>query len=177
MRNITKKMKCFYCGATLNPHGVFHPQCPACGKPAAVERVPDRKTQCGHCAERLEPEDRYCRICGTKVGEGAYAPYPFAILDLLEMQTVYGPEPPSSAEYKCDKCGHSWLSFETIEAKRFCPKCGSETMPSPVDEMGFFDVRSFSSIDDDDGFINISPSSSDDDENGGFSSFFADDLW
>lgn len=75
------------------------------------------KEQCGHCHAYLEPDDRYCRQCGTKVGDGAYAPY----LDL--MQCIYGP-PPEEREHICQQCGYKWTTYRMIDDQKYCPKCG-----------------------------------------------------
>ena len=35
----------------------------------------DYSGRCGNCHERLGKNDKYCRYCGTKRGEGKFRPY------------------------------------------------------------------------------------------------------
>lgn len=107
---------CVGCGAPIRGE---ESRCSVCG---AVNEaggwVAPTKSQCGNCHARLSPNDNYCRICGTKVGEGAYEPY----LDL--MQCIYGPMPVERT-HSCPQCGFRWTTCLMIDNQDYCPKCGS----------------------------------------------------
>lgn len=109
---------CRTCGHVI--HG-DEPRCSVCGalNETAGWVQPNRKGQCGNCHAGLEPEDKYCRICGTKAGEGAFAPYQNL------MQCIYGPMPVQRT-HTCPQCGFSWITHLMIDRQRFCPKCGCE---------------------------------------------------
>ena len=66
----------------------------------------------------LGEDDRFCRYCGTRRGEGSFLPYENYIL------TVYGP--PISQRFVCGDCGYEW-AVRTLGGSRarFCPRCGS----------------------------------------------------
>lgn len=106
---------CTYCGKTVRYGQAF---CGYCGKPNIFWSIPD-KTQCGNCHNHLEPGDKYCRICGTKVGEGAYEPYQ----DI--MQCIYGPMP-EERTHMCKRCGYKWETCLMIDDQAYCPKCGGQ---------------------------------------------------
>lgn len=78
------------------------------------------KDQCGNCHATLTDGDKYCRICGTKVGEGEYAPY----LDTI--QCIYGPMP-KTREHECKGCGYKWTTCLMVDKERYCPHCGYDT--------------------------------------------------
>lgn len=114
--------------AKPNPRG----KCPCCGNPILYGaticvycgRPNDswRETgegQCGNCHAPLGPDDRYCRICGTKVGKGAYEPHQ----DLMEC--IYGPRP-VEREHTCRKCGFKWTTCVMLDDEKYCPKCGGK---------------------------------------------------
>lgn len=86
---------------------------------------PDR---CGNCHNLLEPGDRYCRLCGTKVGEGAYAPF------LNLMQCIYGPAPVNRT-HTCPTCRYTWETFLMIDDEKYCPKCGGSGLNTIEDEI------------------------------------------
>lgn len=87
------------------------------------------KDQCGNCHANLQEGDKYCRICGTKVGEGEYAPY----LDIMEV--IYGPMPVERV-HTCEKCGHTWTTCLMVDKEAYCPMCGGNA-PYGREE-GFF---------------------------------------
>ncbi|MDO4632493.1 MAG: hypothetical protein Q4B01_01400 [Eubacteriales bacterium] len=84
----------------------------------------DYENRCGNCHSHLEEGDKYCRVCGTKVGEGAYEPYS----DM--MQCIYGPAPVMRT-HVCKDCGYSWEAYMMVDDQKHCPQCGGE---APVKE-------------------------------------------
>lgn len=109
------EMECTYCGNTIHYQDSH---CPFCGKlnESAGWRETGR-TQCGNCHAFLEAEDKYCRICGTRVGEGPYEPYQ----DLMEC--IYGPMP-EDRTHICKSCGYKWTTCKMLDEEKYCPKCG-----------------------------------------------------
>lgn len=85
------------------------------GKPWQ-KRSRDYKNRCGNCHAYIG-EAGFCVYCGTKAGEGAFAPYEEI------MQCVYGP-PPVEREHTCTVCGHVWSTCAMIDRVRYCPQCG-----------------------------------------------------
>ncbi len=77
---------------------------------------------CANCGmEFLSDEDMYCRICGTKRGEGEYDP------SNNFNACVYGP--PMIAKIRCENCGFSWTSsFWGTDFSKYCPRCGQESL-------------------------------------------------
>lgn len=80
------------------------------------------ENQCGNCRAYLKDGDLYCRKCGTKRGEGKFAPY-FSPEDNI-MQCIYGP-PPVKRKHICPECGYSWETTLMIDEEYYCPKCGA----------------------------------------------------
>lgn len=79
----------------------------------------DYEGRCGNCHAVLGHDDKYCRYCGTKRGEGAFAPYK------NEFYCVYGP--PVKKKYKCQRCGHIWITSTLgTDSAKYCPLCGEE---------------------------------------------------
>lgn len=77
----------------------------------------DYTNRCGNCHKYMDPEDRYCGNCGTKRGEGAFAPY------RNEISCVYGP--PFECRYRCSHCGNEWTESSIGgPGYKFCPNCG-----------------------------------------------------
>lgn len=117
--------RCRGCGRRIRSD---ESRCAVCG---AVNEsggwVVPTKSQCGNCHANLSPHDKYCRICGTKAGEGAYEPYQ----DL--MQCIYGPMP-VERKHTCTKCGYQWTTCLMLDDQRYCPKCGSPAMVEEYDE-------------------------------------------
>ena len=83
------------------------------------------KDQCGNCHAHLGPEDKFCRICGTRRGEGAYEPYREI------MQCIYGPMP-ETRTHTCKQCGYSWTTCVMIDDQRYCPQCGGDAPYAPT---------------------------------------------
>ena len=80
----------------------------------------DYEGRCGNCHKLFdEPEDEYCRYCGTKRGEGEFRPY-----DNMN-ECIYGP-PPTERVHTCRKCGYTWRTRRMIDRSAFCPKCGGD---------------------------------------------------
>ena len=86
-----------------------------------LNKVSDYKGKCGNCHSDLDDNDKYCRICGTKRGEGSFLPY------FNETYFAYGP--PIKMQIKCRKCGYTW---ETIvfggDDSKYCPQCGKKNL-------------------------------------------------
>jgi len=78
----------------------------------------DGIVQCNNCHEWLGPDEKFCRKCGTKRGEGIFEP-----IDNI-MQCVYGPEPVMRI-HTCRQCHYKWTNIVMIDDDRYCPKCGS----------------------------------------------------
>ena len=74
--------------------------------------------RCGNCDAYLDEDDRYCKYCGTKRGEGKFIPE-----DNIPV-CVYGP--PVTKKYLCSKCGHAWITHGLVGGKdsKYCPRCG-----------------------------------------------------
>ena len=72
--------------------------------------------QCLNCLATLGKDDKYCKICGTKKGEGSYCPTSESML------CIYGP-PPVKRRYKCEKCGYKWEDYTMVPHHRYCPQC------------------------------------------------------
>lgn len=78
----------------------------------------DYTNRCGNCHKSLDENEKYCRYCGTKRGEGAFQPYQNI------MQCIYGPMPQKRV-HKCTACDHWWQTMLMIDNEKFCPECGS----------------------------------------------------
>ena len=116
--------RCFYCRENIR---FGEETCRWCGRKNDKWIAPDYSC-CGNCNARLAPEDRYCRICGTKAGEGTFDP----IEEI--MQCIYGPEP-VERKHVCQKCGYTWTTCAMVDRENYCPKCGG---PAPYLEDDFF---------------------------------------
>lgn len=78
----------------------------------------DYTNRCGNCTEYMRPEDKYCRYCGTKRGEGRFLPF-------YNQSTVLYGAPMVKKKYKCDNCGHLWVTGVLGgENSLYCPMCG-----------------------------------------------------
>lgn len=75
------------------------------------------ENQCGNCHATLGEKDKYCKKCGTKRGEGAFAPYKNV------MRCIYGP-PPVERTHLCSGCGYQWTTIAMIDTDKYCPQCG-----------------------------------------------------
>lgn len=82
----------------------------------------DYMNRCGNCTKFLAEEDRYCRYCGTKRGEGAFKPY------MVSAFCIYGP-PPIKQKYECRHCGNSWIASMSVGHQKYCGQCG---MPAEI---------------------------------------------
>lgn len=78
----------------------------------------DYEGRCGNCHSRLQENDKYCRHCGTRRGEGAFEPYQNL------MQCIYGPRP-VERKHRCTQCPHTWVSCLMVDDEDYCPECGS----------------------------------------------------
>ena len=79
------------------------------------------ENRCGNCKEYIGSNDKYCRHCGTKRGEGAYEPY------FEDMRCAYGP--PVKVKTKCLSCGYIWITGNLGgDRSEFCPQCGKKTV-------------------------------------------------
>lgn len=85
----------------------------------AAQYSTDYTDRCGNCHEFLEKEDRFCRYCGTRRGEGEFEPY----LNLFEC--VYGPKP-VRRKHRCTQCGNEWMTCLMIDDEKYCPLCGGK---------------------------------------------------
>ena len=88
----------------------------------------DYENRCGNCHGFFEENDKYCRYCGTKRGEGAFAPYQNF------MECIYGPAPVKRT-HECPKCKYTWETFVMIDDEDYCPQCGARA--AVVKESGF----------------------------------------
>jgi len=106
----------------------------------AVRQFPDRKEvedvligsgyihdtdytdRCGNCTEYMRPEDKYCRYCGTRRGEGKFLPF-------YNQSTVLYGAPMVKKKYRCDNCGHLWVTGVLGgEISLYCPMCGCDRL-------------------------------------------------
>ena len=94
------------------------------------EETVDRENTCGNCGRRLRTEDRYCRVCGTRRGEGAFVP------NRNLMQCIYGPRPIERG-HKCTQCGYSWIAVMMVDNQKYCPQCGSRAEEVPPEEVSW----------------------------------------
>lgn len=109
-----KMVTCKKCGKMFD---ASERSCPHC-KDSQEKWITDYEGRCGNCQTKLEPNDKYCRICGTKRGAGSFKPYQNM------MTCIYGPRP-VEREYYCKVCSYSWRNIGMIEDK-YCPNCGNE---------------------------------------------------
>ena len=87
--------------------------------------------RCGNCHHPLKPGDKYCRKCGTERGKGAFEPF------LNRMDVVYGP--PIKMQYKCQACGHKWVTVCLGREESFyCPSCGEKAAKLEKEVVGTF---------------------------------------
>lgn len=78
----------------------------------------DYEGRCGNCHRRIQDNDKYCRYCGTRRGEGKYKPYQTII------QCIYGPRPVKRVR-KCTKCQMTWETQLMVDNEDYCPECGA----------------------------------------------------
>lgn len=77
------------------------------------------ENQCGNCHAGLEEGDKYCRMCGTKRGEGEFKPYRNV------MECIYGPMP-EKRKHVCTQCHYTWTTEVMLDEEYYCPKCGGD---------------------------------------------------
>lgn len=94
------------------------------------KRILEYGNRCGNCHAKLNPDEKYCSICGTERGKGEFAPY------TNNMYCLYGP--PITHYYKCKKCGHIWgiLSLGGVRESKYCPMCGTKHIINTETEYG-----------------------------------------
>ena len=82
----------------------------------------DYHVRCGNCNCTLDPDDCYCRFCGTKRGEGEFEP---------ENNEFFGIYAPSIwTRYQCEECSKTWEgTVFVIHKLNYCPRCGKKTLP------------------------------------------------
>ena len=68
----------------------------------------DYRGRCGNCHELFDnDEEKYCKYCGTKRGEGEFKPYD------NQIYCIYGPMPEKRTR-ECVKCGNQWTYINKI---------------------------------------------------------------
>lgn len=85
----------------------------------------DYNGKCGNCHKSFHGDEKYCRYCGTKRGEGKFEPYQNLI------QCIYGPVPVKRVR-KCTKCTNLWETFLMIDREDYCPQCGAPSLLEPT---------------------------------------------
>ena len=113
MKNSNPVGRCRRCGAEIHFQDKV---CARCGEINDCWVTPDT-SRCGNCHALLDEDDRYCRICGTRAGEGAFEPYQQI------MQCIYGPRP-EERTHVCETCGYTWTTCQMLDREKYCPKCG-----------------------------------------------------
>lgn len=75
--------------------------------------------KCGNCGHSLGYEDKYCKKCGTRRGEGRFSPM------RSSYDCLYGS--PDILRYKCPKCGKTWFwgSYSKDDDPSYCVNCGT----------------------------------------------------
>lgn len=77
--------------------------------------------RCGNCHSKIGENEKYCRYCGTKHGEGYFSP---EITNYYEC--VYGP--PVRMKYLCEDCKNSWYTIIMAgDNYEYCPRCGKKS--------------------------------------------------
>ena len=101
----------------------------------------DYKGRCGNCHSHLQKGDKYCRNCGTKVGEGKFEPY------INPTYCVYGPM--VANKYTCPKCINTWSECNPGgRGDTYCPQCGTkiEDIVGLVSDLGPFILETEESV-------------------------------
>ena len=113
--------RCPQCGSSIRLKDNF---CSNCG---ARNTWRDRKYRkvCGNCGAKVTEGDKYCRICGTLVGNGAFVPQMS-----MTGNRLYGPRP-IPRRHVCENCGHQWTTSLMVDKEAYCPNCGG---PAPIVE-------------------------------------------
>ncbi len=89
--------------------------------------------RCGNCGNGMDRNDKYCRSCGTRSGEGRFEPRSHqndALYGCLYVLRV-----------TCPRCGKTWnwLSVGPSEGS-FCTDCGVRGLIGKAKETSFFDL-------------------------------------
>lgn len=74
---------------------------------------------CANCNSSVKKDDKYCKICGSKIGKGTYDP------KADYMRCIYGPAP-VERKYECIKCKYTFNTFLMVDKTKYCPKCGGK---------------------------------------------------
>lgn len=83
------------------------------------KRIPKGyEEKCGECREEIQNDYKYCKHCGTKVGEGTFKPYENINAD------VYGA--PRDYELECEDCNYTEKEKTMGNIPDYCPYCGAE---------------------------------------------------
>lgn len=75
--------------------------------------------KCNNCGNNILENDRFCRYCGTKKGEGSYNPEDDIIADL------YGP--PTYEYHICGNCGRRFKMIIFDISNAYCPECAKKS--------------------------------------------------
>lgn len=96
----------------------------------------DYTDRCGNCHEYMSKEDKFCKYCGTRRGEGKFRPFENRI------SLLYGP--PMKVKYTCQSCGHSWTYRATGNPKKskYCPACRAKKIKAGETRVAWFDETS-----------------------------------
>lgn len=89
--------------------------------------------KCGNCHKTIDSDDKYCKYCGTKNGEGAFLPYNNAL------QFAYGS--PMIKQYQCPKCGLKWQEISVGRDRRYCKECGILANLQSIEEYDTFGFK------------------------------------
>ncbi len=75
----------------------------------------DYTNRCGNCHEKMDVEDKYCSVCGTKRGEGRFIPYENVVYALYGSFDLIKQE--------CSKCGRKRIGT-AFDRSSYCTECG-----------------------------------------------------
>lgn len=88
----------------------------------------DYRGRCGNCHELFDnDEEKYCKYCGTKRGEGEFKPYD------NQIYCIYGPMPEKRTRV-CVKCGNQWTYISMLDTEKYCVQCGGQSKLVDVQE-------------------------------------------
>lgn len=113
MMNKPKRGVCTFCGNVLTD---INKPCAFCNK-SNKGLINNGILVCSNCNSKIKKDDKYCTVCGTKIGKGKYEPY------LDYMRCVYGPMPVERL-HRCTKCKYEFNTFLMVDNCKYCPKCG-----------------------------------------------------
>lgn len=88
------------------------------------ENNPDLIKVCPNCKSNYIEGDKYCRFCGSPLGEPAY-------VISERFACIYGPRP-AKRVHTCMSCRYSWETRLMRDSQTHCPKCGGR---APVTSM------------------------------------------